>query len=1350
MTSLWRSFVPYHVAQELLRQNGPGPLGQARRFAAVALFADVSGFTPISEALGKTGRGGTEELTTILNSYFEPMIALIHSYGGIIGKFGGDAMTVLFPYTRRTQQATVRRAIQCAVEMQANMDRYRALPTSAGGFTLAMKAGLAMGPVLCSTVGDPAVRLEYLIAGQLLDLCADAEHHADKEEVVIHNDLLAQAGQIEIVEARDDFSCIARLKRRARPAPLPDLGPLPPSVIDILSAYLHPSLAQRLQANQSSFINEHRKVTVLFVSFSGFDYDHDPDVTGKLQDYLSAVIQIVHRYDGYLNKVDMGDKGSKYIILFGAPIIHENDEERALRCALELVALPDCQTRIGVNTGFVYCGQVGSPTRQEYTVMGDTVNLAARLMQAARPDQIMVSGATHNAATATFVWEQFDPIKVKGKSEPIPVYAVIEGKIPPSLRFHEPHQELPFVGRQQELEQAAAKIELARQGQGQILGITAEAGVGKSRLSGEIVKLAVKADFDGFGGACQSYGTAVSYLVWRDVWRNFFALNADWSQEEQVSHLEGRLTAIDPNLAQRVPLLDVLLNIPLPNNDLTRSLDGDLRQDMLHTLLLTCLRHWVTNGPIYIVLEDCHWIDSLSQALLEFMGRNLYSLPILLLIIHRPAHRRQSPSAWATHLPHFSQLQLTEFTLAETTQFIQIKTKHLFASDDKLPTNLVEQITQKAGGNPFYIEEMLNFIGDQTPDLQDSAAWQKLELPDSLHSLILSRIDRLAEPEQATLKVASVIGRVFKADWLWQSYPQLGKPEEIKCHLDTLSRLDLTPLDKPEPELEYLFKHITTQEVAYNSLSFALRETLHEHVGHFIERHYALHLEQYVDELAYHFGRSRNRAKQKIYYRWAGDAAKTTYANEAAIEYYQHLLPLLSEEERGDIMLNLGEVWQLTGQWTEAEQIYRQAFELAHSMNDDGQMARCQLLLGHLLSHNQAYQEAVKWLEQARQTFSHLEDRAGLIRAFSHLSFVYVQQGRYDQALTYSERQLELAGQTGDRAGVSAAAENIGLVHWGLGHYPHALENLLRALEVAKVAHYHRGAILAGNDVAGVYWEMGDYRNSVSHLQEALTTALDIGDSRGAGMIIGNAGEIYRLQGDNDNALRCYQQGLQIMIDLGDWAIILNIIANIARVYIVQGRFAEAEHLLDTVIPIRRILNNPYALGEDLISLADLYEKQERYGEAQHINQETKAIADQIQYKDIQFQAQLLEIRLDMKLKVLTQSQALTKLENLLEKWSDDNYQATIYNEIWLSDPRRVEALQNAAELYKELYQTTPNIEYRQQYHALTGHQLPLASSLPPVPQVIKGEELSLDELLLSVETLLNSNFAMYHDTAAA
>src|SRR5205823_1285677 len=214
------------------------------------------------------------------------------------------------------------------------------IETNAGTFSLALKVGMAMGPVFCTTVGDSHIQLEYIIAGSVLDRCAEAEHHAVQGEVVVHNDLLCYAGALSIAEERGEYSAVAfshRLEQsisRARNIHLP--ADLPPTARETLASYLHPSLVQRLRDGQIDLINEHRKVTVLFVQFEGFDYDHDPHVGAKLQSYLAAVMRIVHRYDGYLNRVDMGDKGSKYLVLFGAPVMHEDDEERALRCALVL------------------------------------------------------------------------------------------------------------------------------------------------------------------------------------------------------------------------------------------------------------------------------------------------------------------------------------------------------------------------------------------------------------------------------------------------------------------------------------------------------------------------------------------------------------------------------------------------------------------------------------------------------------------------------------------------------------------------------------------------------------------------------------------------------------------------------------------------------------------------------------------------------------------------------------------------------------------------------------------------------------------------------------------------------
>ncbi|NJN43345.1 MAG: adenylate/guanylate cyclase domain-containing protein [Anaerolineae bacterium] len=270
----------------------------------------------------------------------------------------------------------------------------------------------------------------------------------------------------------------------------------------------------------TSFINEHRKVIVLFARFDNLDYEGDSEAGKKLQHYFSQVIDIVHGYGGYLNKIDMGDKGSKYIVVFGAPIAYEDDVERALHCALELQGIPDFQVQIGINSGYVYCGLVGSVIRQEYTVMGDVVNLSARLMEAAKRGEILISEGTYSESEG-FTWTDLPTIQVKGKSAPVLVYALKGGKKKNVIKLQEPQYSMPMVGRVFELGVAEKLLKLSKEGRGQILGVTADAGMGKSRLSAEIIRVALENNFHGFGGECVSHGTKISYLVWQTYFGHF-------------------------------------------------------------------------------------------------------------------------------------------------------------------------------------------------------------------------------------------------------------------------------------------------------------------------------------------------------------------------------------------------------------------------------------------------------------------------------------------------------------------------------------------------------------------------------------------------------------------------------------------------------------------------------------------------------------------------------------------------------------------------------------------------------------------------------------------------------------
>lgn len=1329
MTSPWLSYVPYNLARDILEHPGASPVGREQRCAAVALFADVSGFTAISEALGQAGRTGTEELTRILNAYFDTMIGLINSYGGLVGQFGGDAVTVLFPHTPGTPHDAARRAIQCALDMQANMGRYAAIPTRAGVFALSMKAGLGTGSLLCTTVGDPAVGLKFIIAGEPLDQCADAEHHASRGEVVVHDSLLPLAGEIEIVETRAGFSCVGGLAQRPAPQPLePITRDLSAAERDIFAAYLPPVVAQRLRRGQSGFINEHRRVTVLFVNFGGFDYAHDPGVSARLQTYFEAVLRIVHRYEGTLNKIDTGDKGSKYIVLFGTPVAHEDDDTRALRCALELRALGDVPTRIGVNTGFVYCGLVGSPVRQEYTVMGDAVNLAARLMQAAAPGQILVSSHTQAAQGGRFAWTRLDPIRVKGKTEPVQVYAAEQIKGHSILQTQELDYALPMVGRAAELNRVTDLIEHVLGGSGQIVGITAEAGMGKTRLAAEIIRLATARGLAGHGGECESYGTNTSYLVWRHIWQTFFGLDPAAPLDQQIARLETQLAEVDPGFVNRLPLLGPVLNLPIPDNALTAPLDARLRKASLEALLVACVRHRAA-VPLLFVLEDCHWIDPLSCDLLEVLARNIVDVPVLILMLYRPPELADLDRIRRT--AHFTELVLAEFTRQEAETLIQLKLRQLFESAGEPPAGLAVLITAKAQGNPFYIDAMINLLHDQQIDPHDAAALESVDLPDSLHSLIVSRIDRLVEDEQIALKVASVIGRMFRADWLWQVYPPLGQPDRVHEQLNGLSRLDfvLPSSAAAAPELEYLFKHIVTQEVAYAGLAVATRERLHEAVGAFIEQAYPDDLDRFLDLLAYHYGHSQNTAKQRDYYRRAGDAAQQTYANDAAIAYYQHLLPLLPETDHPPVLLKLGTVWELTGKWQEAETTYRRALALAETRGDVPLQAECRNELGRLLTAQGAYEAALAELDTARAQFEQVDDQNGLGKVTNNTGVVFLHQGDSARALEHFERGLALATGTGDKTLASTILNSLGVVYGMQGDAGRSLDYFEQEVALRADSGDRRGASVATGNMGVIYEQMGDYAQALTCYMHHLRITAEVGDQRGVSMAVGNMGILYSLHGEHERAVQCFVQQLQIALELSNRRVIGFALADLAKVFKREGRFPAAEPLYAHAVAFARQLNARYDLCDYLHQQADLYARQERPADAAPLNTAALDTAREVERKEIEFAALVLDARLRA---------APDDLIALLDIWTQDDQQAALHYELarlGQDDHRR-----QAADLYRALYAKTPNVEYRERYAALTGDALNAPPPLPELPERIRRRDANLRALLARAEELVTAS----------
>ena len=646
------------------------------RATGAALFADISGFTPLTETLLREygPRRGPEELTHQLNLIYDALVAQVHRYGGSVLAFSGDAITCWLNGDDGSQ------ATACGLAMQQAMGQFVAIETPSGAkISLAMKVAVAIGPIRRFLVGDPDIQVIDALAGNTLDQMATAEHHADRGEVIVSPEVAAQLGdQLDVTDWRRDdetnqrFGVVSGLLGRQPTADETTVWPALPLerlLKEDVRPWLLPPVYERLDAGKGGFLTELRPAVALFLSFGGIDYDHDEAARDKLDAYIRWVQTILVRYEGYLLQLTIGDKGSYLYTAFGAPVAHEDDAVRAVSAALELQAMPPEldfieNVKIGISQGQMRTGAYGGTRRRTYGVMGDEVNMAARLMQAAVPGQILVKDITWQSAGDGFTGERLPPFTVKGKTEPAVAFSVSGSKVHQPIHLQEPNYVLPMVGRETELKLIDDKMNQIRAGHGQLVAVIGEAGMGKSRLVAEVIRMANERRLVGYGGECQSFGTSISYLVWQPIWRAFFNLDPAWEVDAQIRELETQLELIDPALVPRLPLLGAVLNLSIPDNDLTRSFDAKLRKTSLESLLIDCLRAHAHIAPMLLVLEDCHWLDPLSHDLLEVISRTVADLPVLIVMDYRPLQLERLKEARVENLSYFNEIRLLDFTPA--------------------------------------------------------------------------------------------------------------------------------------------------------------------------------------------------------------------------------------------------------------------------------------------------------------------------------------------------------------------------------------------------------------------------------------------------------------------------------------------------------------------------------------------------------------------------------------------------------------------------------------------------------------------------------------------------------------
>lgn len=879
------SFIPNHIiAKHIYRTTDR----DYEILDAALLYSDISGFTALSEKLMRMGPEGSEEVNRIINSFFQPIISIINKWGGDIYRFGGDSILSFFPFQNQAPPAGPR-ALQAATEI-INFVRLKSrLRTRAGSFQINIHSALVQGQIYFQDL-----KTDYLLAGGLVQQLMAMIDHAEPGEIVTNDPTKSVLPGLpwrptndkiwKLHPTRKNYFPDLRPPNLARPA----IKHRTAGALTIrIKNYLPEWLFRRIQLKQTfePSDGEHRRATVVFLHYRGIPYDQNPRQAASEQlTFYSALREIMERYGGWLNALDLYKDSSRVMVTFGFPVIHGDDEQRACLFARDLQnhpAVKNLETRAGINAGSIFAGPVGSDLRREYAVLGDTVNLAARLAAHATAGTIQVSEAVYNKTFSNFEYHPLGRVAFKGKKQSIPIYQLIGVKEIRSRALTKWLSEsAKLIGRNAELKTINEGIDQAARGRGRILYLTGEAGIGKSRLIQEMIKILSQHGFHIYNGGCVSYGSALSFHPWIDILTQIFGMAPADSALVKQNKIRKVIRDYDRKLLAWLPVIGEIMGVKFPETSLTRYLNAKIKRQRVFDIVFDLLKYQARSKPVALIIEDIHWIDPASLELVNYIGRNMADKALLLTLVSRPVE--------ATHefleKPYTIRIELRELSPDNSLELI----RNLLSIKD-VPRDLNDLIINKSQGNPFYIEELVKSLIEQAYIVEDRGGWKfvgdirQLSLPDTIEAVILNRIDRLDLLARDVIQVASVLGREFEENLLKGIYPQT---ELVDQAMRTLQHLDLIRQEKNRRQINYAFKHIMTCEAAYGMLAYAKRRALHTQVGAFIESQMKNRREEMLGLLSHHYFQGGEYEKALVYSVEAGDRARKVYANEEAIEFY--------------------------------------------------------------------------------------------------------------------------------------------------------------------------------------------------------------------------------------------------------------------------------------------------------------------------------------------------------------------------------------------------------------------------------------------------------------------------------
>lgn len=1177
-----------------------------------ALLADMCGFTALTEslALRHGERQGAEALAEPVGGVYDALMTQVQAQGGHTLSFAGDAITCWFDATDDAAlgASAGQRALQAALAMQQAVQRLAQAEA-----TLALKVSVALGAAHRFTVGDPAIQTLDVLAGPAVAAVALADTLAQPGEVLLDAQatLALQAPVLEWREAASTRFAVVDGRwsgplpswmpapRRARPAVSDEAESAHTPSVEALSAerlrpWVHAFVFERERAGQGVFATDLRPVVALFLSFG----EHASDA-GKaedldrqaLHDTIAAAQGLLQQHGGVLLELTLGDQGRGFYAAFGAAQAHEDDACRAARAALALRALlaqapaGPSRARIGLASGLLRVGGYGARNRQSFGAQGDAANAAARLMMLAQPGEILASGRVRSAVAHAFVLQARTPVQLKGKAEPMPVFALLGPQRQRSARLREVDFVLPMVGREDALQQLDLTLDEAACGQCAWVLVQSDAGMGKSRLLAEGTRLALRRGFVGYSGGSGS-ATEAPYAAWHTIWADLLEIDLGGSQRAMARDAEAALARLAPQHAEAWPLLGAALGVRLPDNAFTQALAPQDRKGLLEALLVQALRSAANEAAqggsgLLLQLEDLHAADAMSLDLLAAVLRTAGPVPLVLWLSQRPPERSEpagphAPPASPIRAEHERvdvaralsllpaqpgrrrpdwQIALPALNVTQVELMIRAKLAALFPErTGRVPAALIERLTSQAQGNPFYVEALLNHLHDRGLDPHRVDTLAQLDWPSSLRSLVLSRIDRLPAPQPMVVKAASVLGPSFSLSALQACHAGAATDDAtdtapwrqaLLSHVQALVHAGLAEALPDDGEPTFRFTHRVTQEVAYDSIAQPGRLQLHRRV--------AEHLAQAplaqgqagssrAQMLAHHWLRAACPEQAWPHLLRAGEEAAASYANDQALAAYTQALECLppsAVHERVTALLRRESLCELMGRHDARHHDLAALALLAGRLPAAAatalraqlalRQARLQLDLGDFAAAEAGAQAALTALAAFEGLHPHPEGSVpDILEALLLQARALFAAGQAESARAPLHRQRQLAQAHGLLRAESRGLALLGLVEWQLGHYDTAEAQLLAALPGLQQAGDLRHELDVHNNLGVVAKARGRLTHAVACYERALAIARRIGDRSGQAILLNNMGSTCLAAGDFERAAHFAEQAAAI------------------------------------------------------------------------------------------------------------------------------------------------------------------------------------------------------------------------------